>query len=398
MTEFKTTEVPVSDVKAVEGKPNTLEAYVSVFDVVDHDDDVVKKGAFKKSIQEKVPTEQVKFVDGHNYTMKDTHGTVVDAKEDSRGLLVKIRFSTTQDSQQIKQKIEDGHIDGFSIGYKVHQAKPGKVDGKRVRILTELEIMEVSGLPVESNEETDVVSIKGVKKNVFSKLDLSEMNVNRKEVGQVVERVIESLDNTVSGEIGMGINVKQVDSDQLEEIMGIIGGTMETAIEQRMKNIRENLQQEGYDGSLLKEIMGVVGSVMESHTQSALDEMRKELASESNNEEEIEQDNTDKDEEKGMHNDEEDEKQDDEEEMEGKTFPTGFPFDDFQGCVAHFEDDPDVENPQLFCQDLQKAVEEDEVEESGDTAEEIDKEREKLAKDIEKKEKELEERIDFEPV
>ncbi|MCW2763799.1 MAG: peptidase [Marmoricola sp.] len=99
--------------------------YAAVFDAVDRGGDVVRKGAFK--VASRVP-----LLWQHR---GKPVGEIEWLGEDSRGLRV---IGRVEDSK-LAGLVAAGAVSGLSFGYRVREAKRG-----RVREIIELELMEVS--------------------------------------------------------------------------------------------------------------------------------------------------------------------------------------------------------------------------------------------------------------
>lgn len=126
--------------------------YASVFDVVDQTNELVERGAFTKTIQERK-----QFPLLWNHQIQDVPLGSVIVKEDERGLRVwgKLRISS-QKASEIYELMKEGVVRGLSIGYKV--IKDAYEGG--VRKLKELKLYEVSLTPFPANEEAVVDEVK----------------------------------------------------------------------------------------------------------------------------------------------------------------------------------------------------------------------------------------------
>jgi uncharacterized protein len=100
-----------------------IAGYAAVFDHPDKGGDIVRRGAFVRSIRPGLP-----LLWQHDATQRI--GTIDSLAEDDRGL----RVIATIDGSRV---IENGH--GLSFGYRVRAASRGTY-----RELTDLEILEVS--------------------------------------------------------------------------------------------------------------------------------------------------------------------------------------------------------------------------------------------------------------
>ncbi len=118
-----------------------IEGYASLFGQTDQGGDVVQKGAYAASIERlNAAGQRVKMLWQHDPAQPIGVWDVV--REDSRGLWVKGRIlEQTQKGREAAALIAAGAIDGLSIGYRTTKAKK---DDKGHRLLTELELWEVS--------------------------------------------------------------------------------------------------------------------------------------------------------------------------------------------------------------------------------------------------------------
>jgi HK97 family phage prohead protease len=157
---------PVCAFKALDTAEGVIEAYVSVFGVVDHAKERVQPGFFKDSLSRKLP----KGVWMHDWTLPVAK--TLEAEEvlpgDPRlpegikqygGLRIKGQFNlATQRGREAFSDLTFGTVDEFSFGYTVqeseHHAKEGVVD------LLKGEIFEWSPVLVGCNPATVLVDVK----------------------------------------------------------------------------------------------------------------------------------------------------------------------------------------------------------------------------------------------
>jgi uncharacterized protein len=145
--------------------PGTLEGYAAVFGNVDRDNEVIVPGAFSRTLDD---FKSSGFLcNGHNW--KEELGTIVDAKEDDRGLFIVAEFYSTPDAQQVRQRLAEkqarGRRQGMSIGYRVKSAE--KRNG--ARHLLDVDLMEVSVVTVPANPQAHVSAIKESDPNLESR-------------------------------------------------------------------------------------------------------------------------------------------------------------------------------------------------------------------------------------
>lgn len=166
---------------------NIMIGYASTFSTIpDLGGDIIVKGAFAKTIQERVAIGHVPLTDGHGYDGVHILGVIVDAREDDYGLLVKCRWSTAPSAQDTKTKVVDGSIWAMSIGFNSVISEyntydgPGDWSGYVVRTIKEIRLGEIAVTAFPMNEGAEILAIKS---NVFFALPLAENNTAWDEVG-----------------------------------------------------------------------------------------------------------------------------------------------------------------------------------------------------------------------
>jgi len=149
-TTFPMRQIKLADADS-EGR-REFEGYASVFGNRDSQGDIVVKGAFTNTLQEK---DDVKVLWQH-----DTHqpiGKMVAAVENDYGLLVRARLSNTKFvKDEVMPLIEDGVVSGLSIGYEVKNVE----ESDEGYLLTELGLHEFSAVTFPANEQAKVTAVK----------------------------------------------------------------------------------------------------------------------------------------------------------------------------------------------------------------------------------------------
>jgi HK97 family phage prohead protease len=151
---------------AIEAKfaPDTgaIEGYGAVFGNVDRHGDVVRPGAFAKSLAEHKAADTRPIMLWAHDTRRPI-GVWDSLIEDSRGLKVAGQLNLeTRDGQEARALLKQGALSGLSIGYRV---APGgaEIDRKTgVRNLRDLELWEVSLVTLPSNGLARVSGVKGI--------------------------------------------------------------------------------------------------------------------------------------------------------------------------------------------------------------------------------------------
>lgn len=134
--------------------------YASVFGNKDLVGDVVVKGAYTKTLSEwdrkGIP---IPLLWGHNTADPDFNLGYVQAEEDDRGLKVHgFLDMESPKSAQTYKLLKSGRVNQMSISYSV-------LDGamsKGAYELRELDLYEVSIVPIGANQETEILAVKSV--------------------------------------------------------------------------------------------------------------------------------------------------------------------------------------------------------------------------------------------
>ena len=152
-----------SEVKA--NGEGVFTGYGSIFGNEDQGNDIVQKGAFTKSLQER-PASKVKMLFQHK--TDEPIGIFTEIYEDQKGLYVKGQLAMgTQKGRETYELLKMGALDGMSIGFKADPQKQGYNENKRgVRTLKEVDLMEISLVTFPMNEQAMVQSVKGNSKSI----------------------------------------------------------------------------------------------------------------------------------------------------------------------------------------------------------------------------------------
>lgn len=164
--EYKVLDPESCQLKAVveegddEQGSGVVEGYASVFGNVDLGGDVVVKGAFTKTLKDRLKKGMIKLYDSHKVYegTEAVVGIVEEAKEDDFGLWFKARFSSVKRAQNIRTKIKEGILNAVSFGYDVIKDTRDEQGG--VRYLKELRLHEISIVPWGMNPAAHVAGVK----------------------------------------------------------------------------------------------------------------------------------------------------------------------------------------------------------------------------------------------
>lgn len=142
--------------------PQTIglfQGYASIFDHIDTQNDRVVRGAFQKSLGHwKALKGKPKMLWQH--CEDQIIGVWHTVEEDSKGLFVegKLLLEVAK-AKEVYALLKEGALDGLSIGYQVKQSlKASSPNG--VRLLTELDLLEISLVTFPANEQARISAVK----------------------------------------------------------------------------------------------------------------------------------------------------------------------------------------------------------------------------------------------
>lgn len=146
-----------AEVKDVDTKKRVVTGYLSNFDNIDHDSDIIVKGAFQKSIDER--KQAIWFLNQHNW--QQPHGKFSVLREDSKGLYFESEplIDTTYSSDVLKL-YEAGIMREHSIGFQTIKSDYEKQKNTNVRIIKEVKLYEGSNVTLGANPETPFTGFK----------------------------------------------------------------------------------------------------------------------------------------------------------------------------------------------------------------------------------------------
>ena len=153
--EYKTLDFELAEVDAETG---VFEGYASVFDVIDLGGDMIERGAFTKTLQERA--KRVRLC--HQHDWKEVIGKPIELREDDHGLWIKAQLALdVQRAREDYALLKMDALDGLSIGYDpIKVASGNTTDGNNVRVLKEIKLYEISLVTEPMNQLSLVTSVK----------------------------------------------------------------------------------------------------------------------------------------------------------------------------------------------------------------------------------------------
>lgn len=136
-----------------------FEGYASVFENTDLGNDVIKTGAFKKSLRKR-GKKGVKLLYQHKSDMPI--GVFDSIQEDDKGLYVKGRLALKSTAgRDAYELLKMGALDGMSIGFRADPQSITYDKRSKKRMIGEVDLMEISLVTFPMNPKATVMSVKG---------------------------------------------------------------------------------------------------------------------------------------------------------------------------------------------------------------------------------------------
>jgi HK97 family phage prohead protease len=168
------TKTVATGIKDLDDKNGVVVFYASIFDIIDADNDIVKKTAFNRSLSDNSHKKRIKHLLQHDRTKILSKPRF---EVDDTGLLVTSEIITTTFGSDTIKLYAKGALDEHSIGYDVIEFNKVQEDTEKPPIyeLTELKLWEVSSVTWGSQAKAELVDFKdwanGDFTTLFKKLD-----------------------------------------------------------------------------------------------------------------------------------------------------------------------------------------------------------------------------------
>ena len=153
--------------------------YASVTDIVDLSKDIVKNEAFTRTIAQFAAGKTPAMFFGHD--KNEPIGEWTDMELNEIGLKVKGQIWINEGipkAQQAYRMAKSTGPKGLSVGFVPLKESKGMVEGKRVNIIDDLELLEVSIVPFPANQYASIISAKS-KISRMNDLELTKRNVEK---------------------------------------------------------------------------------------------------------------------------------------------------------------------------------------------------------------------------
>jgi HK97 family phage prohead protease len=153
-------------IKDLDIEKREVAIYLSAFDTIDSDMDVIKKGAFKKSIKERgvnsKSNRKIAFLRYHDW--EHQIGKFLTLEEDDKGLFAVAQLGTSSKGEDAFRDYDEGIIKEHSIGFQYVEDKIKFIEDKDMESggffeVKEVKLWEGSAVTFGANENTNVVDV-----------------------------------------------------------------------------------------------------------------------------------------------------------------------------------------------------------------------------------------------
>ena len=206
-----------AEIKEVDVDKRMVAGYFSVFDVKDSDGDILKPGAFKRTIQQNGPDgkDRIMHLWQHNPTKPMAKPRTL--KEDAHGLFFESKITDTTWGTDALKLYRDGVIKEHSIGFNTIQSDFSSEEDANV--ITEVKLWEGSTVTWGANEHAAGQLMKG-QANSNALLERYKELVKAFDRGdytdetfRILQKQIDHIEGIISKSIDSGSTTPQADSD-----------------------------------------------------------------------------------------------------------------------------------------------------------------------------------------
>lgn len=146
------------------GESRTISGYAAIFNNKDKVNDILVKGCFAKSINDRGPESNAndKIIMLWQHDMKEPIGKISVLREDDKGLYFEAVIDDVERGNQALKQLESGTLNQFSIGYSYVREKCEYDPNIDAYIVKEVVLYEISVVSIGCNGETEYLGLKSM--------------------------------------------------------------------------------------------------------------------------------------------------------------------------------------------------------------------------------------------
>ena len=156
--EIRAIDFNTAEFRFADDDKRTLEGYASVFGVaadLGRFSETIERGAFTRALDEQQDVRALVEHDSGRVIGRTKNGTL-ELREDNRGLFTRIELPDTQDGRDMATLISMGYLDAMSFGFTVQRDRWEQVDGKQMRFIEDVDLMDVSVVAFPQYTSTEI--------------------------------------------------------------------------------------------------------------------------------------------------------------------------------------------------------------------------------------------------
>ena len=146
------------ELKDIDENLGVVSGYGSIFGNLDSDNDIIEKGAYKRTIKNN--GKRVKYI--YNHQIDKPIGKMKELYEDEKGLKFVAEIPKTTFGKEVLELMRYGVIDENSVGIMPIK-KDYNDDG--VRVIKEVKLYEISAVTLAANDQAKILEVKANKKD-----------------------------------------------------------------------------------------------------------------------------------------------------------------------------------------------------------------------------------------
>ncbi len=161
--QYKTFSIYAKEVN-YDNESRTISGYAAIFGNKDKAGDILIKGCFSKSIQDRGPESAAndKIIMLWMHNMNEPIGRITVLNEDDKGLYFEAIIDDVPRGNQAIKQLESGTLNQFSIGYQYVWENCEYDAEKDAFIVKEVKLHEISVVSIGCNGETEYLGLKTV--------------------------------------------------------------------------------------------------------------------------------------------------------------------------------------------------------------------------------------------
>ncbi len=157
-----------------------ISGLASVYGNIDVQDDVVMRGAFNNTIAAwKSTRSTLPLVLDHQHNTDGIIGSITTLEDTAKGLKFAAKFSSVAKAQDARTKAREGHLRGVSIYGPILAKSFESRNGREVRLLHDVGLVEISLTGFPANNRAMVSAVKAVSNTPWSQFSEADYSIEQ---------------------------------------------------------------------------------------------------------------------------------------------------------------------------------------------------------------------------